>query len=1042
MSLSREWNNRISNWLGELARHFYRPLGTIELEGFTTFERLSPEEAVGRPFLPMPPGTAWGAKWEYAWFRGSIVLPPEAAGGRVAIRLRPGVEGLVFVDGHCAGARDREHPEITVARRAKPGESHELLAEFYAGHGAIEENIGPVPPDRIPLPEPGPTQRVVEASDFGIWDDDAFSLWIDAETLRQTRSALPETSLRVSEIDASLRDFTRIVDFEQGNEAMRASFRAARQRLRPLLACRNGSTAPVMHIFGNSHLDLAWQWPFEETIRKAARTLSTQLALLDEYPEYRFFWCQVPLFEALRDHYPELWTRLKARIADGSIAADGGMWVEPDTNIPSGESLIRQVMLAKEFFAAELGGDTRVLWLPDSFGFSAALPQIMKGTGLDFFATKKIIDTYNDSDPFPLTTFRWRGLDGSEVLSHIYRKCNSPIDPATLAKRWNQDRVQKDNISDYLFPFGYGDGGGGPTRTHLEFALRLGDLEGNPRTKWSAPLAFFEDIASRGPVEEAYEGELYFQEHRGTYTTQAPIKRANRVAEIALRDAEFWSAAACLVASLTWPRAALRDAWRSLLFNHFHDVITGVAIRRVNEEALSALIKVRSNAEGIARSALDALASGSAREGVAGSEGGLTVFNSLPWERTTLIRLPEGVDGVQDETGVNLPIQACASGHWTELQLPAAGWASFAFVSKTERPAKRMDKVSIRVQGDGFVLENRHLRVTVDRLGRLSSVFDKASGLELAEGPCNEFRMYRDVTTNYDAWDIDSMYKSLPVDLGEGKASLEIVEEGPLFVSLRLSRDLAFSGIVEEIRLTREGRRVEFHAVVDWREDHKLLKVDFPTRLKADDALYEIQFGHVCRPTHGNRRYDADRYEGCHHRWVALEERGRGVAILNDCKYGSSVAGGTMSLTLLKAPWVPDMTADRGRHEFSYAFMVWNGDFAEQGPVREGYDFNVPPLSLSGRMRGRSLLRIDKPSVVIETMKLAEDGSGDLVLRLYESSGGATRARLDLAIGFSETLETDMLERGGIACPRDGQALLLEFRAFEIKTLRLRPRVQ
>ncbi len=1030
MSLSKEWNNRIAAWLVELRGHFYEPLGEIALDGFVTFERLDPATAGFREFRPMPAGTAWGAKWEYAWFKGELALPAEAAGkrvvgARIVARLEPGLEGLVFVNGAAAGAVDREHREITLARRAKGGESYSILAEFYAGHGPIEENCGPVPPGFRPIPETAPTQRTVAPSTWGTWDDEAFALWIDAETLYQTRAVLPEASLRVSEIDAGLEDFSRIVDFELPADAMRDTFRNARARLRPLLECVNGSTAPEMFAFGNSHLDLAWQWPREETVRKSARTMSTQLALLEEYPEYGYLLCQVPLFEMLRDGYPELWARTKARIAEGSVKAEGGMWLEPDTNLPCGEALIRQVALAKEFFRDELGADTRLLWLPDTFGFSAALPQIMRGTGLEYFATKKLIDNYSGGDPFPYTTFRWKGLDGSEVLAHVYRKCNSPIDPNTLAKRWNADRVQKDGISTYLFPFGYGDGGGGATREMLEFARRLGDLEGNPKVRMSGPIEFFEDLESRGRPFESYVGELYFQEHRGTYTTQGRTKRANRKAEIALRDAELWSAFAGVLVDSPWPKGALRGAWRGLLSSHFHDVIAGVSIARVHEEALAELEAVAARSRELRDAALAGLAG-------AGGEC-VRVYNSLSWERTELVLLPKDAPALVDAEGKAVPAQAAPEGLWVEATIPACGWTSLA-----PGTSACGGFVSIRADGDGYVLENDFLRARVDRAGRVPSFVDKVSGLEVAAAPCNDFRLYKDVNSNYDAWDIESLYRGLPVELGEGDATIEVAAEGPLFVALRLRRRLAASDLAQEIKLARGSRRLEFHTAIDWREDHKLLKVSFPTNLRADDALYEIQFGHVRRPTHRNRRFDADRFEGCQHRWTALAETGRGAAVLNDCKYGSDVAGGTISLTLLKAPFVPDMGADRGRHEFAYAFMAWSGDFASMGPVREGYAFNVPPTVSTGGAGARSLLGLDEPSVILETAKLAEDGSGDLVLRLYESSGRALRCALRLGFPCAAARAADMLESEGAELPIAEGTAALEFRAFEIKTLRFR----
>lgn len=1008
MALSKEWNRRITLWLEELERQLFHPQGEVVLEGFTTLDRLTPDQAARGPYRPMAPGTSWGAAWEYGWFRGEVALPAEVQGSRIVLTLNPGPEGLVFVNGQASGALDKEHRQITLTRRAQGGERFFLLAEFYGGHGPIVESIGPVPPGRDPLPAPGPAQQTVKSSPWGIWDEEAFGLLIDAQTLFQTRNALPETSLRCSEIDEGLRDFSRIVDFEQPREGRQATYRAARQRLAPLLACVNGSTAPTFHIFGQSHLDLAWQWPREETVHKSARTVSTALSLLDEYPEMQFFWCQVPLFEALRDHYPEVWERTKARIAEGRIKVDGGMWIEPDTNLPGGESLIRQVLAAREFYCGELGQQNRVLWLPDTFGFSAVLPQIMKGTGLEFFATKKLIDNYNDTDRFPFVTFRWQGLDGSEVLSHVYRKCNSPIDPKTLVRRWEVDRLQKDHIATYLFPFGYGDGGGGPTRTHLEFTRRLQNLEGLPKTQWSDPASFFDDLASRGPVEEAYTGELYFQEHRGTYTSQARTKRANRKAEFALRDAEFWLSASGSLRGTPWPAGELKPLWTALLFNHFHDILAGASIRRVYVEAEAELEAVRRGAEALVSRALDADPA---------AEAGLTVYNSLSWERSALVAGPDGT--------------------WLRTRVPAAGWKGLS--SADTRPAPVSDPVVLQAGSEGWTMENRHLRASVDRRGRVTSLVDKADGLEILAGPGNDFRLYKDVNNDYDAWDIASFYPSLEVQTDDPETTVEEGQRNPLFVTLRVRRTIARSTLVQEIRLEHDARKLEFHGVLEWNEDHRLLRVDFPTRLRADEALYEIQFGHVRRPTHKNRRYDADRFEGCHHKWMALAETGRGAALINDGKYGGSVAGGTLSLTLLKAAHVPDPQADRGIQVFSYAFFVWNGDFAAQGPIREAYEFNVPARVREGFRPSRSLVQIDAPSVVLETWKRAEDGSGDWILRLYEASGRGVRAQLQIGVPWERGWETTMLEHvAGEGFPAPGP-VALEFRAFEIKTLRFRP---
>jgi alpha-mannosidase len=817
-----------------------------------------------------------------------------------------------------------------------------------------------------------------------------------------------------------------------------------------------------MQIFGQSHLDLAWQWPREETVRKSARTMSTQLALLEEYPEYKYLFCQAPLYLMLRENYPEIWERTRRFIDSGRVIVEGGMWLEPDTNLPSGESLIRQFVFGKRFYEEELGKETRVLWLPDSFGFSAALPQIMKSCGVDYFATKKLIDGYNDSDPFPYTTFMWQGLDGSRVLSHVYRKCNSPIDPQTFAKRWETDRIQKDGIKTYLFPFGYGDGGGGPTRAMLESARRLVDLEGSPRARMEGPREFFEEIEARGLPEDVYVGELYFTEHRGTYTSQARTKRANRKAEFALREAELWGALAAAEGALEYPRAAMDEAWKHLLFNQFHDIVTGTSIRRVHEEAEAELAEVASSAENVAEAARSSL---SARSSLKASDPGsdaartrlpttksMRIFNSLSWPRRELVALPRGFVGAFAADGSALDVQEVGLSKLVELDLPSCGWTTLYLADGGSGGAARAaappptgaapepSGARASVEGGTCFLENGLIRVELDEKGALDSVFDKVSGRELAAGPCNEMRMYKDVTTNYDAWDIDSMYESLPVALPE-PASLRVLASGPLVASVRVERRLASSDLVQEISLRRGSARLEFRTRIEWREDHKLLKVAFPLAVHAEEALHEIQFGYVRRPNHKTRKFDADRYESCHQRWVALAESRRGVAVLNDCKYGASVSGGCIALTLLKSAYVPDMKADRGSQEFVYALYPWNGSLAESGLVREGYGLNCPPAAEAvreGNLPGeRSVFRVDDPAIVLETVKPAEDGSADLVLRLYESLGSATRCVIETDVPFERAQETDMLERGGRPIGAEQGAMSLDFRPFEIKTLRL-----
>ena len=1026
MALTIEWRNRINNWRHELPRHFYRPLGRVDLSGLITTEQWSLDEAKTKPFQPMPPGTPWGAKWEYGWFQGEVVVPAAAAGRRIALKIDVGGESAIYVNGIAAGAVDRQHTEITLSLCGLPGERYELVIEGYAGHGPRVSTVGPTPPDRETVPEPGATQAVVSESTFGIWEEEAYQLWLDVETLYHVRNSIDANSLRVAEIDRALRDFTVIVDFELCHSEMMGTIRAARGHLRPLLECVNSSTAPTMFMVGHSHIDVAWLWPLAETERKCVRTFSTQLALINEYTEYIFLQSQAHLYQIVKKRYPALYERIKKAVGAGQWVPEGGMWVEADTNVSGGESLIRQFVHGKRFFQDEFGVECELLWLPDVFGYSGNMPQIMRGCGIKYFATAKIFWNYNGGDPFPYNTFTWEGIDGSEVLVHLINNYNSEVDPATVIQRWNE-RVQKDGITTRLLPFGWGDGGGGATRDHLEYIRRLANLEGVPIARLAHPIEYFHDQEARGVPDARYVGELYFQAHRGTLTSQARTKRGNRKSELALREAEMWSVAARALRGALVPLPTLDKAWKKVLLNQFHDIIPGSSIHRVYEEAEAAYAEVIETAERLTNAAMDALIDES---------DGLTVFNSLSWPRTCLVTLPQGTEGAVSADGSPVLTQMIGDTMLAKVTVPPCGWTTVHFGQAYEATAPQDGAQAMTAQGTERSLENEYLRIEFNKRGEITSIYDKETDRELAAGICNSFKMYKDVPTKFDAWDIDSMYALTPVELND-EATFEVVTEGPLVAKLRVSRRLHQSLMIQEISLERGSRRVEFHARIDWQERHKLLKVAFPVDIHANEALHEIQFGHIRRPNHMSRQFDADRFEVASQKWSALVEAKRGFALLNDCKYGVNVLRNSINLTLLKAALAPDMTADRGMQEFTYAFYAWNGSFAESDIVREAYELNCPVVAALGAAEERSLFALNAPNIIIATVKPAEDGSQDIVVRLYEAKRAATRCTLTTTLPVLGAAQTNMLEikENELGC-EDGK-IALDFRPLEIKTVRL-----
>ncbi len=1001
MALTEEWKHRIERWQEVLWQLTYQPLGKVEWTGFTTQEQLSEEQALAHTFQPMPVGMPWGIKWEYGWFKGQVTLPEEAKGERIVIRPDTGGESLVWINGKVMGSLGWAHKDILLSEHAKPGETFDVLIESYGGHGRITVGDGPVPFGIESVPEVNSQQTQVKESTFGIWREEIYQAAADFTTLFQLRGRIDPLSLRVAQIDEGLMETTMIIDPELPEEEMMETVRAGRERMKSLLDAKNGPSMPTMHAFGHAHIDVAWLWPLQETERKIARTAINQLALFKEYPHYRFLQSQPHLYWMLKRDYPELYERFKAAIKSGNLIADGGMWVEADTNVSGGEALIRQILYGRKYFRDELGVDSRVLWLPDVFGYSGALPQILVGCGMIGFTTQKITWAYNGGEPFPYNTFWWEGIDGTAIPSHIFTDYNAQVTPDSVMDRWNT-RLQKNGINSMILSFGWGDGGGGPERNHMEGFKRVQDLEGLPRVKQSSPEEFFKDLEKQGMPKERYVGELYFQAHRGTYTSQARTKRGNRKSEFALREAELWATAARALKGFDFGADTLWESWRKVLLNQFHDILPGSSIHRVYEEAEKFHAEAIEAAGQTTQAALKALST---------SDSGTTVFNSLSWPRVALVSQPAGD---------------------IEITVPPMGWKTVGAAPEAISGAVKASKT----ENGHFVMENDLIRVELSERGETVSVWDKAAQREFMAQPGNRLSLYKDVPDNWDAWDLDSMAEQQPVRTDE-PVTLEITSAGPLVARITLHRKMSKSTVDQVISLRRNSRRIDFETVLDWQETHRLLKVAFPVTIHTNEVVNEIQFGHIRRPNHKSRPFDADRFEICNHKWSALTEENRGAAVLNDCKYGLSATGNSINLTLLKSAIAPDMTADKGRQVVTYAFYTWNGCLADSGVVREAYDLNVPLVFAAGSAAEGSLFNVDQSNVVIDSVKPAEDGSKDIIVRLYESMRSATRCTLASSLAVKSASQTNMVEEQIGKLTWDQGKVTLEFRPFEVKTVRL-----
>ena len=1022
-----ELTGQLNRVIDALAADFYHPLGDVALEGFLSSRDLSLEEAQTYARTPWPEGTAWGGPWDYAWMFSAFTVPPEARGERIVMDLNPGGEATLFVNGRAFGARraDRlSHPhqyiaDLTVCEKAEGGERVSLAMEVYGGTPLPDHPGRPVFPE-AGVPMAGTGSAVMGRSTFGFWNEEAYQLWLDLTVLRDVHGFLdPDDAFR----EALEEGFSRLLDcldLEQPLPARRRACAEARLLLKPLMDARNGTFAASMGVVANSHLDLAWLWPIAETRRKTARTFAAQLRLLREYPEAMFLQSQCAEYELCRKHYPELFEEIKAAVARGQWIADGGMWVEPDTNLAGGEALVRQFLYGQRYFREVLGVRSRVAWLPDTFGYSAALPQIIKGFGMAGLTTQKIFWSYNDSEPFPHHAFLWRGLDGAAIPCCLHMFYETQVDAKTVHTRWTS-RLERDGSRDFFLPFGYGDGGGGPTRDDMEEIRRQRDLQGAPKLYWTTPEDYLKKRDNgKLPV---YRGELYFPCHRGTYTTQAAVKQGNRRAEHALRAWEMLAAMAAFSGRADYPGAALEENWKLLLTNQFHDILPGSSIAQVYGQARRDLAAIREAAGQGAREALQAFSEGGE---------GLTVFNPSSHRVTRLVRADSRfARGAATPDGARFPAAPDQDG-----ALILATLEPMAAVTLYPADVPLRGGASVRREGDCFILENAYLRATVTERGALVSLVTRKDGRGRVRAASNVFHLYRDLPRRFDAWDIDSQTerRELPLD---ARCEAEIVSAGGLEAEIRVTSRFSASTVVQRIRLAADAEQIEFDTEADWQERHRLLKVTFDTGIDADSAEHQIQFGHIARPAHRSRRYDADRFEVPAHAWTALRDATHGAAVLNDCKYGVSVNDGVIGLSLLRAPTYPDAEADRGRHRFLYAYRPFDGSLSESGVTEAAEAMNDPLVLTIGACPPLRLLRCADPAVCVESVKLAEDGSGDLVIRFFEGMGGERTARVQPCLPFSEARLCALDETPGETLPASGGAFALRFHPFEIVTVRL-----
>ncbi len=1010
----------------------FEPVRNVSVEWAETKEQFrSVPEGAGLRWRRARPGMQWGRAWTTGWFRGAVQVPATCKGQRLYLRADTGApEGLLIVDGEHRGVFDPNHPVVMMAAAGNPRHRYHVAVEAHAGHPCI----GTQPDDDNSGQD---YRRTFGGFDVLLQREDVVGFVFDLQTLLQLAAALDENSLRRGRILAGLGDVWQAIDAmpaEVAESSWRPKLEAARRIMRPLLAAKNGDSTPFMGIVGHSHIDTAWLWTIAETERKCARTFSSALNLMEQYPEFRFLQSAPYHADIVRREYPALFKRIQAAVATGRWEPNGAMWVEPDCNIPSGESFVRQLLLGQQFTRKHFGYTADAFWQPDVFGYSAALPQILRQAGVEYFLTTKI--AWNDTTRFPYDTFRWKGIDGTEVLSH-FNKIHCFPDPKTLIEQW-QDVQHKESADRRLSAIGYGDGGGGPQYEMLEFARRVKDLEGCPQGEYVTVTDFMKGIAAKAHELPEWVGELYLELHRGTLTSIAEIKRLNRRGEEALRDAEIAWTMAGATRGRRYPAAKLHELWAGFLVNQFHDILPGSSIPEVNDQAIAEMTDTVAAAGGLAQDALAALAGGAGRK----TASHLFVLNTLGWTRGGGFQLPaESLPAgtVPDGDGVISQRLRTVTGE-ERVAIAGVSLPGLGAVSVPLRLGRSGGRSPFTVRGR--VVNTPSVRARFDVTGRITSLLHKESGRELVAsgGALNTLWLGEDVPAAWDNWDIDfdQQFKMQ----AQTELLSHTVTDGPLQLRIRHEISIgAASRLIQDVVFHATSAQIDFETVVHWHEKHRLLKAGFDLDVHVDSARHEIQFGHVTRPTHQNRPADRAQFEVVNHRWTDLSETRFGVALLNDGKYGISVDGAEARLTLLKSGARPDPRGDEGTHTFTYALLPHAGGFSAESVVRPGYELNVSPRVVpTTRSEGLdSLLTVDAPNVVIDTVKWAEDNSGWIV-RLYECEGTAAPTRIDFGVEVARVAETNLLEDEVVAeVGGRGRRVRCTLRPFELKTLWVTP---
>lgn len=999
----------------------FSPVGHVDTTLFETRETLHqiPDDAL----FAVPAKEKWGGEGVYGWFKGSYTVSEQLDGKTLFLWPKMKFfEATLWLNGcihsnYAAKFVEGSHGNHYCNRIvpcAKAGEKLDFALECYAYH--VVPGTQPLRSECLPTFE-----YDVGGMDICLRDDEIMDFLFDLETLLSLRQTLPEKSFRRAEVERALYEAHLKLYYDPAtctSEQFRAGLRAAAPLLKEQLARKNGECAPTVGLIGHSHMDTAWLWPISETKKKCARTYANQLNLMAEYPEYKFVQSSAYHSDVIRRLYPELFQRIQQAVAEGRYEPNGGVWVECDCNLTGGESMIRQFLWGQRFTRKYFNYTADSFWLPDTFGYSYAIPQIMKGCCVDYFLTTKM--AWNDTNKFPYTSFYWQGLDGTRVLTHLNRTHIGPT-PETLHMITDgDDAIQEKRSSDMrLFSYGKGDGGGGPEFEMIESARRMHDLDGVPKCKDMTVSEFMHQLEESIQHPSVYAGEMYLELHRGTLTNQHEIKRGNRLCEIALHNLELATVMDAVKRGIAADGKEIAPLTNTMLVRQFHDILPGTCIHSVHEETRKVIAETIHQAHAMMAALLPSDA----------TENAETLLNPLPFARQDTLYLDAQEEGVE-----GLVAQA-----FTDLngnrKLAVAGADIPAFGSRTIRFTKEATKAA-----SPFILNGDHLttpfaEITFDANGGIASMIDRRNGRELVQGlPFNTFLMAEDLPASWDNWDVDADIEEKFAPVGT-LLSREVVADGPVELRIRCKWAISEKSTIEQdLVFSASSPMIVFDTVMNWQEEHRFLKTAFDTALHCDGVRNEVQFGCIRRSNHRSTDVEKARFEICNHKYSDLSETTYGIALLNDCKYGLSVNEGSMRLSLHKGGILPDNQGDKGRHLCRYAILPHAEAYGAKSVVQPAYMFNYAPIAKAGAFSAEPLVSLENAdNVIIESVKPCEDAEKAYILRLYEATGDYANVKLHFQHPVKGLTLCNMLEEEQETVA-DGA---LSLKPFQIRTIKV-----